>query len=76
MKLTSATALIFLLILAPVPTRALDRPAWMDQPGIVMAGSWEAPAFARAAQAGWISPCRPTSSPVTSASTARKWSLG
>ncbi len=24
---------------------ALDRPAWMDQPGIVMAGSWEEPSF-------------------------------
>lgn len=24
---------------------ALDRPAWMDEPGIVMAGSWEEPTF-------------------------------
>jgi hypothetical protein len=28
-----------------VPSRALDRPEWMDQPGIVMAGSWEEPSF-------------------------------
>jgi hypothetical protein len=24
---------------------ALDRPAWMDEPGIVMAGNWEEPSF-------------------------------
>ena len=29
----------------PVPAPAMDRPEWMDQPGIVMAGSWEEPSF-------------------------------
>ncbi len=28
-----------------IPAPALDRPEWMDQPGIVMAGSWEEPSF-------------------------------
>jgi hypothetical protein len=28
-----------------MPAPALDRPEWMDQPGIVMAGSWEEPSF-------------------------------
>jgi hypothetical protein len=33
------------LSLASVPTRALDRPRWMDHPGGVMAGNWEEPSF-------------------------------
>ena len=45
MKLTSTALLLFLVTLAPVATRAVDRPPWMDHPGIVMAGSWEAPAY-------------------------------
>ena len=45
MKRTSAALLLSLLSLAPLPTGALDRPGWMDKPGIVMAGSWEAPAY-------------------------------
>ena len=28
-----------------IPALALDRPEWMDQPGIVMAGNWEEPSF-------------------------------
>jgi hypothetical protein len=45
MRLRTATVSLFLLCLAPAQTRALDRPLWMDTPGIVMAGSWEAPAY-------------------------------
>ena len=45
MKSTSTALLLFLLTLASVQTRALDRPRWMDQPGIVMAGNWEEPSF-------------------------------
>jgi hypothetical protein len=29
----------------PIPAPAVDRPEWMDRPGIVMAGSWEEPSF-------------------------------
>ncbi len=43
--LTPAAVLLFLLCLAPARSPALDRPQWMDRPGIVMAGSWEAPAY-------------------------------
>jgi hypothetical protein len=40
------TILAFLLLsLGALPTPALDRPGWMDNPGIVMAGSWEAPSY-------------------------------
>ena len=45
MKRTSAALLLFLLGLTSVQTRALDRPRWMDHPGIVMAGNWEEPSF-------------------------------
>jgi len=45
MKRTSAALLLYLLSLAFVQTRALDRPPWMDEPGIVMAGNWEEPSF-------------------------------
>jgi hypothetical protein len=45
MKQMPAALLIFLLCLASAPTRALDRPRWMDDPGIVMAGNWEEPSF-------------------------------
>jgi hypothetical protein len=45
MKRTSAALLFSLLSLAPLPARALDRPGWMDNPGIVMAGNWEEPSF-------------------------------
>ena len=45
MKPTSATLLLLLLCLTPVTTSALDRPRWMDEPGIVMAGNWEEPSF-------------------------------
>jgi hypothetical protein len=51
MKLTSTAVLLFLLSLAPVKTPALDRPRWMDEPGIVMAGDWEEPTF-RARRSG------------------------
>jgi hypothetical protein len=44
-KLTSTAVLVFLFSLAPVQSRALDRPRWMDNPGIVMAGDWEEPTF-------------------------------
>ena len=45
MKPTTFVATLLLLGLASGRTHALDRPRWMDQPGIVMAGSWEAPAY-------------------------------
>ena len=45
MKPTSTAVLLFLVGLAPFQTRALDRPPWMDNPGIVMAGDWEEPSF-------------------------------
>jgi hypothetical protein len=45
MKALRTVLLIGVLSLAHVQTRALDRPAWMDNPGIVMAGSWEAPCY-------------------------------
>ncbi len=45
MKLTSAAVILFVVTLTPIPTPALDRPSWMDKPGIVMAGSWEAPCY-------------------------------
>ena len=45
MKPTSAALLLLLLCLAPSQARALDRPNWMDNPGIVMAGNWEEPSF-------------------------------
>jgi len=51
MKHTAATVSLLLLCLAPTQTRALDRPRWMDEPGIVMAGNWEEPSF-RARRAG------------------------
>ena len=51
MKLTTAAVSLLLLCLAPARTQALDRPRWMDEPGIVMAGSWEAPSY-RARGAG------------------------
>ena len=51
MKLTSAAVPLFLLCLVPAQTPALDRPQWMDHPGIVMAGNWEEPTF-RARRAG------------------------
>jgi hypothetical protein len=51
-KLTSTAVLAFLISLASVPlSRALDRPRWMDHPGIVMAGDWEEPTF-RARRSG------------------------
>ena len=37
--------MLFVVSLTPVQTPALDRPNWMDKPGIVMAGSWEAPCY-------------------------------
>lgn len=36
---------IVALFLAVMSVAAAERPQWMDQEGIVMAGSWEAPAF-------------------------------
>jgi hypothetical protein len=45
MKRTFAALFLSLLSLAPLPTHALDRPRWMDEPGIVMAGNWEEPSF-------------------------------
>jgi len=51
MKLTSAAVPLFLLCLVPAQTPALDRPQWMDHPGLVMAGNWEEPTF-RARRSG------------------------
>ena len=51
MKHTTAALLFLLSCLAPFESRALDRPRWMDEPGIVMAGNWEEPTF-RARRAG------------------------
>ena len=45
MKQTSTALALILLYLAPSQTRGLDRPRWMDEPGIVMAGNWEEPSF-------------------------------
>jgi len=45
------TALLFLFFFS-IPSFATERPHWMDEEGIVMAGSWEAPAF-RARRAGY-----------------------
>jgi hypothetical protein len=45
MKRTALFVLLLVLALALIRTHALDRPRWMDEPGIVMAGSWEAPAY-------------------------------
>ena len=43
----------FLQLLLSFNSTAAERPRWMDEEGIVMAGSWEAPAF-RARRAGYI----------------------
>jgi hypothetical protein len=45
MKLTSAAVILFVVSLTSIQSPALDRPSWMDKPGIVMAGSWEAPCY-------------------------------
>jgi len=52
MKPLPATIILFLICLCPGPVPALDRPRWMDEPGIVMAGNWEEPTF-RARRMGW-----------------------
>jgi len=36
---------VFLLSAGLAQTRVLDRPRWMDEPGIVMAGNCEEPSF-------------------------------
>jgi hypothetical protein len=53
MKMTPTAVLVLLISLAPLQTRALDRPRWMDHPGLVMAGDWEEPTF-RARRAGRV----------------------
>jgi len=44
-KLTSTAVWVLLFSLAHLESPALDRPRWMDHPGIVMAGDWEEPTF-------------------------------
>jgi hypothetical protein len=44
-QLTSIAALVLLFKVSPFLAQALDRPGWMDKPGIVMAGDWEEPSF-------------------------------
>ena len=55
-----------------IPALALDRPEWMDRPGIVMAGSWEEPSFRTGGWAAPITRCRPTCRPNTPANTLPK----
>lgn len=37
--------LLVLGVLVPAAAVAVERPKWMDEPGIVMAGNWEVPSF-------------------------------
>jgi hypothetical protein len=52
MRLSPTAVILLVSCLPAAPTRALDRPDWMDNPGIVMAGNWEEPTF-RARRMGW-----------------------
>jgi hypothetical protein len=47
MMSTYRTRWLLLLLCAVAPTTAfaVERPKWMDEPGIVMAGNWEVPSF-------------------------------
>lgn len=44
-RLTPLAALALICAIDQPQVRGVDRPQWMDKPGIVMAGSWEAPAY-------------------------------
>jgi hypothetical protein len=44
-RLRAAGLSVILILVCSATATAIERPKWMDEPGIVMAGSWEEPSF-------------------------------